>query len=89
MENYIDSLVAWQRGARDLINTRQVQLSLAAALDKFLDWILDKLHVLSTSEVEDTSEEKTVKLEVDSKELNEIVATVISAIVHISSEFKS
>lgn len=63
-------------------NTRQVQLSLAAALGKFLD----KLNILNIPPTAEESIEKRVKIESDPKELNEVIATVISAIVNISSK---
>lgn len=61
-------------------NTRQVQLKLLAALGQFLD----KLYVLNPVPLD--SVEKKPKI--DDTELNEIITTVLSAIVNVSGRVK-
>lgn len=64
-------------------NTRQVQLSLLSALGKFVE----KLYILNTCSNAIDPQEKKVKLESNEKDLNEILTTVLKAIVDVSSKF--
>ncbi|XP_063697227.1 proteasome-associated protein ECM29 homolog [Culicoides brevitarsis] len=61
-------------------NTRQVQLSLMAALGKFVE----KLHILNVSDQVDPQEKK-VKLDANAKDLDEIMSTVLKAITDVSN----
>lgn len=67
------------------LNTRQVQLSLLAALGKFVE----KLYILNAPSTDTDPQEKKVKLETHEKDLNEIMATVLRAITDVSSKFRA
>lgn len=62
-------------------NTRQVQVSLIVALGKFLD----KLYALNSPDPIKDPQEK--KLKIDDSELNDIISTVLTAVVNVSGNF--